>query len=44
MGEHFYATMSKDGRIVIPKLIITILNRYKPSLEGYAFKVILEPT
>jgi hypothetical protein len=44
MGEQFFATMSKDGRIVVPKLIITILGRGKPSLEGYAFKVILEPS
>ena len=28
MGMHFFAAMSKDGRIVVPKLILTILNRY----------------
>ena len=44
IGEHFYTTMSKDGRIVVPKLIITTLKRYKPSLEGYAIQVILEPS
>ena len=44
MGEHFFATMSKDGRIVVPKLILTILGRYTPNLEGYAFQVILEPS
>ena len=44
MGEHFYATMSKDGRIVVPKLILAVLARFKPSLEGYAFRVILEPS
>ena len=44
MGEHFYSTMSKDGRIVVPKLILTVLARYKPSLEGYAIQVTLEPS
>ena len=44
MGEHFYATMSKDGRIVVPKLLLSVIGRYKPSLEGYTFQVILEPS
>ena len=44
MGEHFYATMSKDGRIVVPKLIIAVLANFEPSLEGYTFQVILEPS
>jgi bifunctional DNA-binding transcriptional regulator/antitoxin component of YhaV-PrlF toxin-antitoxin module len=44
MGMHFYATMSKDGRIVVPKLILSVLGRFKPSLEGYVFRVILEPS
>jgi len=44
MGEHFFARMSKDGRIVVPKLILTTLAHFKPNLEGYAFHVILEPS
>ena len=44
IGEQFYATMSKDGRIVVPKLILTRIKRDKHSLEGYAFKVIFEPS
>ena len=44
MGEHFFATMSKDGRIVVPKLIISVLAHFKPSLEGHAFQVTLEPS
>ena len=44
IGEHFYATMSQDGRIVVPKLILTALAFYKPNLEGYTFQVTLEPS
>jgi hypothetical protein len=44
MGEQYYATMSKDGRIVIPKLILAALARYNPSLEGYTFQVTVEPS
>ena len=44
MGEHFFARMSKDGRIVVPKLILAGFARFKPNLEGYAFQVILEPS
>jgi len=44
MGEHFYAAMSKDGRIVVPKLILSVLGHFKPNLEGCAFRVMLEPS
>ncbi len=44
MGEHFYATISKDGRIVVPKLILSMLAYFKPNLEGCAFRVTLEPS
>ena len=44
MGRVFYATMSKDGRIVVPKLILADLGRFKPNFEGYTFQVILEPS
>ncbi len=44
MGEHFYATMSKDGRIVVPKLVLSVLGQFKPNLEGYPFQVTLEPS
>ena len=44
IGQQFYTTMSKDGRIGVPKLILSVLARYKPSLEGYAIQVTLEPS
>ena len=44
MSEHFYSIMSKDGRIVVPKLILSVIGRYKTSLEGYTFQVTLEPS
>jgi hypothetical protein len=36
--------MGKDGRIVVPKLVLAILKRDKPNLEGYVFEVTLEPS
>lgn len=44
MGRDFYTKMNKDGRIVVPKLILADLGRFKSSLEGYTFQVILEPS
>jgi bifunctional DNA-binding transcriptional regulator/antitoxin component of YhaV-PrlF toxin-antitoxin module len=41
--ESFTAKMQKGGRIVIPKLTITLLKHDEPTLEGYALEVILEP-
>ena len=36
--------MGKDGRIVIPKLMLTLLKGDKPNLESYVMEVTLEPT
>jgi len=43
--QHFYAKMSKDGRILIPLLILVLIAREeKPALAGHIFDVTLEPT
>jgi hypothetical protein len=42
-GQFFYAKMSKDGRVLIPKLTLTMLRDEKPSLGGYVIDVSLEP-
>lgn len=42
--ESFLAMMGKDGRIVVPKLVLALLKRDKPSLEGYVMEVTLEPS
>lgn len=42
--ESFLARMSKDGRIVIPKLVLAMLGHQKPTLEGYIMDVILDPS
>jgi bifunctional DNA-binding transcriptional regulator/antitoxin component of YhaV-PrlF toxin-antitoxin module len=42
--ESFLAAIHKDGRIVIPKVTITLLKLDEPNLEGYIMKVTLEPT
>jgi bifunctional DNA-binding transcriptional regulator/antitoxin component of YhaV-PrlF toxin-antitoxin module len=42
--QTFYARMGKDGRIVIPKLIIVLMKNDKPSIEGYIIEVTLEPS
>ena len=44
ISETFYAQMGKDGRVVIPKLILDLLKRDKPSLEGDIMEIILEPS
>ena len=46
-GNHkdFYAKMDKQGRILIPKLILAMMaNEEHPNLTGYIFEVWLEPT
>jgi len=43
-SQTFYAKMGKDGRIAIPKLMLDLLKRDKPNLEGYVIEVTLEPT
>ncbi|MGD0451848.1 MAG: hypothetical protein ABSA79_12440 [Candidatus Bathyarchaeia archaeon] len=40
--ESFLATVHKDGRLIIPKLAITLLKRNEPILEGCIMEVTLE--
>ena len=42
--ESFFGKMRKDGCITIPTLVLALLKKEKPSLEGYALEVTLEPT
>ena len=42
--QTFYGQMGKDGRVVIPKLILDLLKRDKPNLEGYIMEIIIEPS
>jgi len=39
----FYSKMSKDGRIYIPLLILTLLQDERSSLAGHILEVTLEP-
>jgi hypothetical protein len=39
----FLTRMTKDGRIVIPQLIITIFQEHGKNLEGYIVDVTMEP-
>jgi hypothetical protein len=41
--EIFLSRTSKDGRIVIPKLTITLFKDGKPNLDGYVADVRLAP-
>ena len=41
--EDFYAKISKDGRILIPKLTLALLQAEKPNLTGNAIEITLEP-
>ena len=41
--QFFYAKMGKDGRILIPKLTLSLLRSEKPDLAGYVMEVTLEP-
>ena len=42
-AEIFLSRISKDGRIVIPKLAITILKNHKPNLDKHVAQVMLDP-
>jgi DNA-binding transcriptional regulator/RsmH inhibitor MraZ len=43
--ECFYVKMDKQGRILVPKLTLSLMvNKENPNLEGYVFNVSLEPT
>jgi len=41
--QSFLSRISKDGRIVIPKLTITLFKDGKPNLDGYVADVRLDP-
>jgi bifunctional DNA-binding transcriptional regulator/antitoxin component of YhaV-PrlF toxin-antitoxin module len=41
--EIFLSRISKDGRIVIPKLAISIFKDNKPNLDNHVAEVILKP-
>ena len=42
--QFFYAKMTKDGRIRIPKVVLLVMQGEKPSLAGYLMEITLEPT
>ena len=43
-GEHFFlAKMRKDGRIIIPKLTVAMLQGKEENLLGYILEITLEP-
>lgn len=41
--QYFYAKIRKDGRILIPKLTLSLLQKDENSLIGYVLEVTLEP-
>ena len=41
--QFFYAKMGKDGRILIPKLTLSLLQGEKPNLTGYVMEITLKP-
>jgi hypothetical protein len=41
--QSFLSRITKDGRIVIPKLAITILKNDKPNLDNHVAEVRLDP-
>jgi hypothetical protein len=41
--QFFYSKMGKDGRILIPKLTLALLQAEKPNLTGNAMEITLEP-
>ncbi len=44
LPKSFFARISIDGRIVIPKLILDLFRHDKPTLVGYVFDVTIEPS
>ncbi len=42
-GELFYVKMAKDGRVLIPKLILVLMQDEKTSVEDFVLNVTLEP-
>ena len=43
LSQSFRARIGKEGRILIPKLMLALLKGDKPNLEGYVMEVTLEP-
>jgi hypothetical protein len=41
--QYFYAKMRRDGRLLIPKLTLALLQKDENSLVGYVLEVTLEP-
>ncbi len=41
--QSFYAKISKDGRILIPNLTLTLIQGEKPNIEGYILNITIEP-
>lgn len=41
--QFFYSKMRKDGRISIPKLVLSLFADEKTSLAGYTLEVMIEP-
>lgn len=41
--QFFYAKMRKDGRITIPRLVLTLFGSEQGSLAGCVVEVMLEP-
>ena len=41
--QFFYAKMRKDGRLAIPKLVLSLFKDEEKSLAGYVVEVMLEP-
>lgn len=41
--QFFYAKMRKDGRLAIPKLVLSLFQDDKTSLAGYVLEIMLEP-
>ncbi len=42
--EPFFSKMTKDGRILIPNLTLTLIKGEKTNIEGYTLNITLEPT
>jgi hypothetical protein len=41
-SQSYYAKMTKDGRIRVPRLVLSILQKEKPSVAGCILEVTLE--
>jgi hypothetical protein len=41
--QFFYSKMRKDGRITVPKVVLTLFGDEETSLTGHALEVMIEP-